>query len=212
MAKEGFPFVLGALAAALLLLGGFVFSGLAALAVLGGIALVFMAFCLWFFRDPERAVPEGEGIVVSPADGKVVEIVEEDNEFMGGPARRISIFLNVFNVHVNRIPYEGQVEYVKYYPGKFLAAWEPKASLDNEQTHVGLNCGGRKILVKQIAGLIARRIVCRAEEGQAVTRGDRFGLIKFGSRTDLFLPLDATVKVQVGDKVSGASTIIAELP
>jgi phosphatidylserine decarboxylase len=171
--------------------------------------LLFTAFSLYFFRDPERVVPGGSGLFVSPADGKVVEIVEEDNQYMGGRARRISIFLNVFNVHVNRIPCDGTIDYYQYYKGKFMAAWNEKASLDNEQTHIGINCGDYKILVKQIAGLIARRIVCRAKEGVVYKRGDRFGMIKFGSRTDIFLPLNMEVKVKVGDKVEGATTIIA---
>lgn len=180
-------------------------------AVVFVLAAIFTLFSAYFFRDPERVVPTGPGLIVSPADGKVIEIVEENNAYMGGKARRISIFLNVFNVHINRMPCAGTVEHVQYFPGKFLAAWNEKASLDNEQTQIGINCGGYKIFVKQIAGLIARRIVCRAQEGTAYQRGERFGLIKFGSRTDLFLPLEAEVHVQVGDKVAGASTVIAVL-
>jgi len=174
--------------------------------ILGVLLTLFTAY---FIRDPERVVPQEPNLIVSPADGKVIEIVEEENKYMGGRARRVSIFLNVFNVHVNRIPADGTVEMFAYYKGKFLAAWDEKASLNNEQTHIGINCGTYKILVKQIAGLIARRIVCHAREGESYKRGDRFGMIKFGSRTDLFLPLSADVKVKVGDKVSGASSIIA---
>ncbi len=212
MAKDGLSIVLIALVLALGALGLYALTkhplGLGAFVLLA----VFTLFSVYFFRDPERQVPGGAGLVVSPADGKVVEIVEEENAYMGGRARRISIFLNVFNVHINRIPCAGTVEYVRYHPGKFLAAWNEKASLDNEQTHIGINCGSYKIFVKQIAGLIARRIVCRAQEGTAYQRGDRFGLIKFGSRTDLFLPLEATVQVKVGDKVAGAETVLAVMP
>lgn len=204
--------IAGALVAALALLGLFLKTHHPALLALGGLAALFTLFSAWFFRDPERTVPDGPGLVVSPADGKVIEIVEEDNAYMGGRARRISIFLNVFNVHVNRMPCAGTVEYVRYHKGKFLAAWEEKASLDNEQTHIGVNCGKHKIFVKQIAGLIARRIVCRAQEGDVFARGERFGIIKFGSRTDLFLPLEAEVKVKVGDKVAGAASVVAVMP
>ena len=212
MAKDGLSIVLISLVLALGALGLYAPTRNPIWLVVFAFLALFTLFSIYFFRDPERKVPGGAGLVVSPADGKVIEIVEEDNAFMGGRARRISIFLNVFNVHINRIPYDGKVEYVRYFPGKFLAAWNEKASLDNEQTHIGINCGAHKILVKQIAGLIARRIVCRAQEGTAYQRGDRFGMIKFGSRTDLFLPLEATVQVKVGDKVAGAETVLAVLP
>jgi phosphatidylserine decarboxylase len=174
---------------------------------------VFLAmFTAYFFRDPERAIPQDPGLIVSPADGKVIEIAEEENKFMEGRARRVSIFLSVFNVHINRIPAEGKVEMVRYFKGQFLAAWDEKASLKNEQTHIGLNCGRYKLLVKQIAGLIARRIVCKVHEGDACKRGSRLGMIKFGSRTDLFLPLNAQLKVKLGDKVEGGSSVIAVMP
>ena len=212
MARDGLPMIAGALVVALALLGLFLKTHHPAALAVFGLAALFTLFSAWFFRDPERTVPDGPGLIVSPADGKVVEIVEEENAYMGGRARRISIFLNVFNVHVNRMPCAGTVEHVRYHPGKFLAAWEEKASLDNEQTHIGVNCGQYRIFVKQIAGLIARRIVCRAKEGDAFARGERFGMIKFGSRTDLFLPLEAEVKVRVGDKVAGAASIVAVMP
>jgi phosphatidylserine decarboxylase len=212
MARDGIPIVMVSLVLALAALGLFLPTRYPVWGGLFGVLALFTLFSAYFFRDPERTVPTGAGLVVSPADGKVIEIVEEENSYMGGRARRISIFLNVFNVHINRMPCAGTVAVVRYYPGKFLAAWDDKASLDNEQTHVGMDCGGHKILVKQIAGLIARRIVCRAKEGASYQRGERFGMIKFGSRTDLFLPLAAEVKVKVGDKVAGAATIIAVMP
>jgi phosphatidylserine decarboxylase len=173
---------------------------------------ILTMFVAYFFRDPERAIPQDPGLIVSPADGRVIEIAEEENKYMEGRARRVSIFLSVFNVHINRIPAEGRVEMVKYFKGEFMAAWDEKASLKNEQTHIGLNCGKYKLLVKQIAGLIARRIVCKVHEGETYKRGDRLGLIKFGSRTDLFLPLNAALKVKIGDKVAGGSSIIAVMP
>ena len=212
MARDGLSIVLISLVIALALLGLALKTHHPAALAVFVLAALFTLFSAYFFRDPERTVPSGAGLIVSPADGKVVEIVEEENPYMGGRARRISIFLNVFNVHINRMPCDGTVELVCYYKGIFLAAWDEKASLDNEQTHIGVNCGHYKIFVKQIAGLIARRIVCRAKEGDSYKRGERFGMIKFGSRTDLFLPLEAEVKVKVGDKVAGAASVVAVMP
>jgi phosphatidylserine decarboxylase len=175
------------------------------------ISVFLSIFTAYFFRDPERAVPQEPGLIVSPADGKIIEICEEENKTLGGRARRVSIFLSVFNVHINRMPAQGKVESVKYYKGEFLAAWDEKASLKNEQTHIAIDCGRYKLLVKQIAGLIARRIVCKAHEGETYQRGDRIGMIKFGSRTDLFLPLEAELKVKTGDHVAGGTTVIAQM-
>lgn len=173
-----------------------------------GLALLFV---LNFFRDPERAIPQEPQVVVSPGDGKVVEIVEEQDPLLDAPYRRISIFLNVFDVHVQRTPVEGRIEQIKYNKGKFLNAASHKASFDNEQNAIIIDTGQHKILVKQIAGLIARRIVCWAKEGDNYSLGQRYGLIRFGSRVDLFLPLNATLKVSLGDRVSGGSSIIGYL-
>lgn len=178
---------------------------------LAGVSGLLLLFVLNFFRDPERAIPDEERVVVSPADGKVVEIVEEKDALLDEPYRRISIFLNVFNVHVQRTPVAGRIEQVKYNPGKFLNAASHKASLDNEQNAMIIHTGREKVLVKQIAGLIARRIVCWAKEGDNYNLGQRFGLIRFGSRVDLFLPLNAEIKVSLGDHVSGASSVIGYL-
>ena len=171
-------------------------------------------FVISFFRDPERKILEGEGIVVSPADGKVVKIQDvKGDAIYGGDAVCISIFLSIFNVHVNRSPYEGVVKKVVYNHGKFLAAFDDKASLLNEQNSVLIESkNGKKILVKQIAGLIARRIVCWVKEGDSVERGLRYGLIRFGSRVDIFLPPDTELKVKVGDKIKGGIDIIGRLP
>lgn len=173
-----------------------------------GLALLFV---LNFFRDPERAIPQEPQVVVSPGDGKVVEIVEEQDPLLDAPYRRISIFLNVFDVHVQRTPVGGRIEQIKYNKGKFLNAASHKASFDNEQNAIIIDTGQHKILVKQIAGLIARRIVCWAKEGDNYSLGQRYGLIRFGSRVDLFLPLNATLKVSLGDHVSGGSSIIGYL-
>jgi phosphatidylserine decarboxylase len=178
---------------------------------LAGASGLLLLFVLNFFRDPERTIPNEEGVIVSPGDGKVVEIVEEKDALLDEPYRRISIFLNVFNVHVQRTPVAGRIERIKYNKGKFLNAASHKASLDNEQNSMIIHTGKEKILVKQIAGLIARRIVCWAKEGDNYSLGQRFGLIRFGSRVDLFLPLNAEIKVSLGDHVSGGSSIIGYL-
>ena len=176
----------------------------------GWLSAGMAAFTLYFFRDPERVIPEEPDAIVSPADGKVVGIDSLENvPFLDGPATRISIFLSVFNVHINRAPIKGEVSYRHYNPGKFLPAFAPKASLENEQNSIGIDDGGYRVLVRQIAGIIARRILCWRNPGDRVAKGERFGLIRFGSRTDLFLPPDATVCVQVGQSVQGGSSVLA---
>jgi len=205
IAKEGFIFIipLAFLAA--------IFYSLGYISLAGFFECLFI-FCIWFFRDPERAIPVEPNVIVSPADGKVVEIVKETDKLLPNDNYiRISIFLNVFNVHVNRIPITGKIEATRYNKGKFLNAADHKASLDNEQTAILVDNGTTRILVKQIAGLIARRIVCYAKEGDEYNLGDRFGLIRFGSRTDIFVPDGTEIKVKEGDKVSGASSIIGYL-
>jgi phosphatidylserine decarboxylase len=210
---------------------GLIFIAIAALIALGTFALamnrrswplwllafVLLVLALWvayFFRDPERSGPRGERVVIAPADGKVVLIQEVDEPtFMGGRTKRVSIFMNVFNVHVNRYPVSGTVRHVKYNPGKFLNAAVEKSSLENEQMSVGLETSnGTRLLVRQIAGLIARRIVTYSKEGEQVEQAQRMGLIRFGSRVDVFLPLDATVKVKLGEMTIAGSSEIAELP
>ena len=178
---------------------------------LAGVTGLLLLFVLNFFRDPERTIPNEAGVIVSPGDGKVVEIIEEKDALLDEPYRRISIFLNVFNVHVQRTPVGGRIERIQYNKGKFLNAASHKASLDNEQNSMIIHTGKEKVLVKQIAGLIARRIVCWAKEGDNYSLGQRFGLIRFGSRVDLFLPLSAEVKVSLGDHVAGGSSIIGYL-
>ena len=205
VAAEGWPFILPLAAVTTLL---FVF-GWKNTAI---VSLVLTLFVLFFFRDPERKVPEGQGVVVSPADGKVIVVKDiYEPDYLKQEVKQISIFLSVFNVHVNRSPVGGAVEAVKYHPGKFLAAWDDKASLDNEQTAMVISVGRNKVLVKQIAGLIARRIVCYAKPGDRVRTGERYGLIRFGSRVDIFLPKDAELKVKVGDRVTGARDVIGVL-
>ena len=178
----------------------------------GYTVLALTIFVLFFFRDPERVVPQGNNLVVSPADGRVVVVKDIfEPTYLKQDVKQISIFLSVFNVHVNRAPIGGKVDTVKYNPGKFHVASVDKASLDNEQTAMVITQGGRKVLVKQIAGLIARRIICYAKPGASLAHGERSGLIRFGSRVDIFLPKDAEIKVKVGDRVKGARDVIGVL-
>jgi phosphatidylserine decarboxylase len=180
------------------------------------VALTLTVVALWvayFFRDPERAGARGAGIVISPADGKVVMVTEVDEPaFLHGRARRVSIFMNIFNVHVNRYPVSGTVRFVHYNPGKFLNAAAEKSSLENEQMSVGIESGRCRVLVRQIAGLIARRVVTYSREGEQVEQGERMGLIRFGSRVDVFVPLNAQVSVGVGQLTFAGVTVVARFP
>ena len=170
-------------------------------------------FVVYFFRDPERTVLSESGMLVAPGDGRIVLIdTLASHPFVGPNTIQISIFLSVFDVHVNRVPASGRIEYVKYHPGRFMPAYLDKASLDNEQTEIGMNTDcGRPVTFKQIAGILARRIVCRLSEGDEVGVGSRFGMIKFGSRVDLLVPADSRITVQVGDQVRGGETVMGYL-
>lgn len=180
------------------------------------LAFALTLIALWvayFFRDPERSGERGDRLVVAPADGKIVMITEVDEPtFMHGRAKRVSIFMNVFDVHVNRYPVTGTVRYVNHSPGKFLNAAVEQASLENEQASIGLEAGPHKVLVRQIAGLIARRIVTYSREGERVHQGARFGLIRFGSRVDVFVPPESRLRVEVGETTTAGTTVLAELP
>jgi phosphatidylserine decarboxylase len=200
MVKDAYRFALPPLAVGLLLLwaGWFVPAGV--LLFLG--LLVF-----YFFRDPERDIPAAEGLVVAPADGRVVEIVDEPWE--GRSGKRLSIFLSVWNVHVNRSPAEGQISRLTYRPGRFYAALRQRASEENEQNVFVLSTPGGEMVFKQIAGWIARRVVAWKHEGDAVRRGERVGMIRFGSRSDVWLPESADVLVKKGDRVSAGTSILA---
>jgi len=177
-----------------------------------GVLAVLLLFTLYFFRDPERTIPEGENLIVSPADGKLVLIKELDHaDYLESPAIQLSIFLSPLNVHVNRIPWSGTVGYYRYIKGDYMVAYDHRASEKNERTEIGVERDGQKILFKQIVGSIARRIVCPLKEGDTVTAGERFGMIKFGSRMDVILPRNATIQVEVGQKVVGGETVLAVL-
>ena len=212
-AREGIPFIL---IAAALAAGGYAGALARRSWGLWLLAFVLTLLVLWvayFFRDPERTGERGERLVISPADGRVIDISEVDEpSFIKGRAIRISVFMNVFNVHVNRYPVSGNVAYVQYNEGKFLNAAADKASLENEQMSVGVQTPKHKVLFRQIAGLIARRIVTYSQVGDTAAQGDRMGLIRFGSRVDVFVPVGSTVKVKLGQKPQAGTTVLAELP
>ncbi|MCL2791024.1 MAG: phosphatidylserine decarboxylase family protein [Desulfobulbus sp.] len=206
LAPEGYPFIFFCAFAALVL----AVLGLAVPALLG---LLLTGFVAYFFRDPVRVLPEQPDAIVCPADGKVIVVDEiDDDRFLHARVRKISIFMNVFNVHVNRTPLTGTVERVLLSPGKFYSADKDKAVLQNEFCALTLTTPNKhRYAVVQIAGLIARRIVCRAEAGDRVLSGERFGMIRFGSRVDLYLPLSAQITVKIGEKVRAGETVLGSL-
>ena len=212
-AREGLLFIV---IAALVAAGTFAFALNRRSWPLWLAAVLLVVIAVWvayFFRDPERTGERGEHLVIAPADGKVVMVTEVDEpDFLKEKAIRVSIFMNVFNVHVNRYPVSGVVRYVHYNPGKFLNAAVEKASLENEQSSVGIESGSNRLLVRQIAGLIARRIVTYSKDGDSVQQGQRMGIIRFGSRVDVFLPTSARPRVKVGDVTFAGVTVVAELP
>jgi phosphatidylserine decarboxylase len=203
MVKEGYYFGLPPL-----VLGGVAFVAHWTIAAI--LLVCLAAFVFYFFRDPERVIPTDPGAVVSPADGRVVVITNEENG--GRPGKRISIFLAIWNVHVNRSPEAGTITKMEYRPGKFLAAMRARASVENEQNVISLSTASGEMAFKQIAGLIARRVVCWKKEGDAVQRGERIGLVRFGSRVDLWVPRGVEIVVALGDNVKGGSSVLARWP
>jgi len=212
-AKEGYVFIA---TAALIAVAAFALALNRRSWPLWLLAFVVLVVALWvayFFRDPERTGARGDQLIIAPADGKVVMVTEVDEPtFVHGRATRVSIFMNVFNVHVNRYPVSGTVKYVHRSPGKFLNAAAEESSLENEQTSVGLEASGQRILIRQIAGLIARRIHTYSREGERVEQGERMGIIRFGSRVDVFVPPSSSVRVKVGQITVAGTTVLAELP
>lgn len=200
MRKEGYEF-----AAAPLVLA--VVSLVIALYAVAFVFFILAAFVVYFFRDPERTPPSEAGLIVSPADGRIMEIVDEPHG--ENPGRRISIFLSIFDVHVNRAPYDGRIASVKYRRGKFYAAMRQRASVENEQNEIQVTTGNGQVVFKQIAGWVARRIVFWKSAGDFVTRGERVGMIRFGSRVDLWLPHNAEILVRPGEHVAGGSSAVA---
>jgi phosphatidylserine decarboxylase len=174
---------------------------------------IIFVFVLQFFRDPPRDIPQEAGAVLSACDGRVIKVERAQDSYAQREAILVSVFMNVFNVHSNRSPADGMVEQVQYFPGKFVNADLDKASTENERNAVVLKtAGGQTVTFVQVAGLIARRILCYIKVGDTLARGQRYGFIRFGSRVDVYLPLDASVKVSIGDKVSATTTILATLP
>ncbi len=203
MVKEGFYFGIPPL-----VLGGAAF--LLHWSIPGILLVGLAAFVFSFFRDPERRIPAEPGAVVSPADGRVVVVTDE--EYAGQAGKRVSIFLAIWNVHINRAPAAGTITKLEYRPGKFLAAMRERASLENEQNIIALSTDAGEITFKQIAGLIARRVVCWKKAGDRVARGERIGLVRFGSRVDLWMPKEAEILVTLGDNVKGGSSVVARWP
>ena len=198
MVRDAYRFLLPLLVLGILC----IFFGFAYLSVL---FFALTAFVCFFFRNPDRQIPDGKNLIVSPADGKVVKVAR-----MEGGEQTVSIFLSVFNVHVNRSPISGELQQVEYKRGKFKAAFNEEASRVNEQNVITIAGSGVRIVVRQIAGLIARRVVCWKRQGNSLQRGERFGLIRFGSRVDIVLPGQVKVLVRVGDRVQGGSSVIGE--
>ena len=203
MVKEGYYFGLP-----LLLLGGAAY--LAQWTIVAVVLVCLALFVFSFFRDPERVIPAEPGAIVSPGDGRVVVVTDEEDA--GRPGKRISIFLAVWNVHVNRAPAAGVITRMEYRPGKFLAAMRERASMENEQNVFTLSTDAGEMVFKQIAGLIARRVVSWKSEGDRVARGERIGLVRFGSRVDVWLPKDAEILVKLGENVKGGSSVLARWP
>ena len=207
IAREGVPFLAAAAAPTV---AAWALGWTVAGALFGAAAL----FTGWFFRNPPRRIPGGPNLIVSPGDGRVLAVAEEEEpRFLKARAVRVSIFLSPLNVHINRTPCEGLVKVVSHSPGRFLVASRPEATLQNEQTAVLFETdAGYRILCVQVAGYVARRIVCWLSEGERVARGERYGLIRFGSRMDLYMPAGTQVRVKAGDRVIGGETIIGVLP
>ncbi len=211
IAKDGIPIIIWT---------GVIFLILAAvgyyqeIAFLQGLAMVVLAvfiFHFFFFRDPERETPQGDNLIIAPADGTIIKVDEvEEREYFKEKVQRVTIFMSVFNVHVNRFPISGKVDFVDYKSGKFLAAFAESADVENERTIIGIKSGDKKLMFKQVAGLIARRIVYHVKEGDDAVRGNRFGLIRYGSRIDLYFAHSVKVNVKLKDKVKSGSTIIGE--
>jgi phosphatidylserine decarboxylase len=181
------------------------------------IGAIIVFFTLWFFRDPERVIPQqalhDSSVLIAPADGKVVEIKEtEELEFIKGKAIQISIFLSPLDVHVNRSPVSGTVDFYRYMQGEYLVAWHPKSSELNEQSRIGITNPYGKVFFKQITGVLARRIVCTVQKGQVLSAGEKIGMMKFGSRMDILVPVHTDIKVVIGQTVRGAESILAILP
>jgi len=214
IAREGYPFLIGSLLGAIILYAVSTTAHgywLLIWRTLSVIIFLFALFTAYFFRDPERTVPYDDTALLAPADGTIIDIREvEEPLYLKGKVKRVSIFMSPLDVHINRAPLTGVIDFVHYHPGKFISAFKEKASLDNESILIGIKASkdAQKIAVKLIAGLIARRIVFNKKEGDALRQGDRIGMIRFGSRAELFCPLSTEIRVKIGDKVNGGLTVM----
>ena len=205
IAREGWPYLAISIIAAIL---ATIFVGM----VFATITWIIALFVLQFFRDPPRMIPQNADAVLSPADGRIVAVERIQDPYVNREAIKVGVFMNVFNAHSNRSPVDGKVQTVQYFPGKFVNADLDKASIENERNALWIKTlDGQDVTSVQVAGLIARRILCYAQAGDVLTRGQRYGFIRFGSRVDVYLPLTAMVKVAIGDKVYATSTILAVL-
>jgi len=213
ISRDGlFPIFALTLVAALMTVGALLIP-LKHMVGMAALCWLLVVFALFFFRDPERTGPRGGHLIVAPADGKIVEIVHTDaGEYLQGNCLRISIFLSIFDVHVNRAPVSGVVEYLRYHRGEFRPAYKEGTGERNEHTSIGIRAERGRLLLKQVAGALARRIVCHLREGHRVEQGERFGMIKFGSRVELLLPPEVKVRVKLGQKVKGGMDVLAEFP
>ena len=209
--REGWPFIIGCLVAADLFLLGAILAKSRFSIALAVLCFIATAFCGYFFRDPARVIPQGENLILSPADGKILEIVEGKDAVATEPVWIVRIFLSVFEPHLQRSPVAGRVRTIEYKKGKFLDARDPKAAFENEQNRIEIVQGKMAVFVTQIAGLIARRIVCWVKEGQTLQAGERIGLIRFGSQVDMVFPKSATLRVKTGDFVTAGDTVLAEI-
>lgn len=214
IAREGYPFIAGALILAIALYGlSFILpsSVITMTRAVAVVSLLLALFCAWFFRDPERSTFADTRSLLSPADGTVIDIREvQEPLYLKAPVKRVSIFMSVFSVHVNRAPMKGTIDFVQYHPGKFISAFKEKASLDNESIFIGIKepASSQAIAVKLIAGLIARRIVLYKKVPDAVQRGERIGMIRFGSRAEIYCPLSTEITVKKGDSVIAGETVV----
>ena len=213
LAKEGFSTILVVFGFSLLVIFAISFAPGWLGYIVYPILAILCGLVLYFFRDPDRTTPNDDSLIISPADGKVVLIQDvKEDEYVGEEVTQVSIFLSPLNVHVNRNPVSGLLEYVKYYPGKYLMAWEDHASEMNERAHFGvMHPSGMKMMFKQITGFMARRIVYNLEEGDKLKAGERFGIMKFGSRMDLLLPKNVNIDVKIGDKTVAGESIIGKI-
>ncbi len=209
--REGWPFILGSLAASGFFLLGSVFLRSTIGVIYAVLLFLAAAFCVYFFRDPARVIPAGKNLLLAPADGKILEIVEGEDAISSGPVWILRIFLSVFEPHIQRSPVAGAVKRIAYQKGIFLDARNPRAAFENEQNRIAIGQGEGAVVVTQIAGLIARRIVCWVKEGQYIQAGERIGLIRFGSQVDMVFPRNAKLRVKAGDFVTAGDTVIADL-